>query len=198
MGVPPKRRGDHKATLFFKMKNNLVPHYLSSLVPPTVGSASRYNRRNADNLQNINTKTALYSNSFLPSAVRNRNDLPSEAKQIDSINSFKYFLARERERAPVYYYTDKRLCQTRKATDKLLQSLKLLPVFQTYNRLTILSLKTQYHYFFECRMYAHQRILLFYSISLFHVITLNLYCLVIPLYCLQKTLTYLTKYRNLS
>ena len=106
-----KRRDDHKTPLFLKMKSNLVPRYLSSLVPPTVESASRYSLRNADNIQNINTKTALYSNSFLPSAVRNWNDLPCEAKQIDSINSFKYFLARERERAPVYYYTGKRLCQ---------------------------------------------------------------------------------------
>ena len=53
-----KRRDDHKATLFFKMKNNLVLHYLSSLDPSTVGSASRYSLRNVDNLQNINTKTA--------------------------------------------------------------------------------------------------------------------------------------------
>ena len=29
------------------------------------------------------------------------------------------------------------------------------------------------HYFFDCGMYAHQRILLFDSISKFHVITLN-------------------------
>ena len=45
-----KRRDDHKAILFFKMKNNLVLHYLSSLVPPTVGSASRYSLRNTENL----------------------------------------------------------------------------------------------------------------------------------------------------
>ena len=103
------RRDDHKATLFFKMKNNLVPHYLSSLVPPTVGNASRYSLRNADNLQNINTKTVLYANSFLPSAVLGTGMIFHLKPNKLTINSFKYFLARERERAQVYYYTGKKL-----------------------------------------------------------------------------------------
>ena len=40
-----KRRNDHKLSLFFKIKNNLTPTYLSSLVPESVGQTSRYNLR---------------------------------------------------------------------------------------------------------------------------------------------------------
>ena len=162
------RRDDHKATIVF----------LSSLVPPTVGSVSRYSLRDAGNLQNINTNTALYSSSFLPSAVRNWNDLPSEAKQIDSITSFKYFLARERERAPEYYYTCKRLCQILHA--RLRTNCSSFNYYLFCKHITVSPLcccgtvEDANHYFFECRMCAHQRILLFDSISQFNVITLIL------------------------
>ena len=48
-----KRRNDHKLSLLYKMKNNLTPDYLSSLLPQRVGNASRYSLRNSDNLQTI-------------------------------------------------------------------------------------------------------------------------------------------------
>ena len=37
------RRKEHKLILFYKMKNNLCPSYLVSLVPNNVGAISRYN-----------------------------------------------------------------------------------------------------------------------------------------------------------
>ena len=72
------RRRKHKLTLFYKMKSNLRPEYLSSLIPPTVGNISRYNLRNANGLQTIKTSSVLYYESFLPSTVRAWNSLPSE------------------------------------------------------------------------------------------------------------------------
>ena len=38
-----ERRTKHKLNLFFKMRHDLVPGYLSSLVPPSVREISRYN-----------------------------------------------------------------------------------------------------------------------------------------------------------
>lgn len=75
-----KRRNDHKLSLLFKMKNNLTPEYLSSLLPKNVGNASRYSLRNSDNLQGIFSRTALYSNSFLPSTISAWNNLPAEVR----------------------------------------------------------------------------------------------------------------------
>ncbi|MCG8096816.1 MAG: hypothetical protein JAZ17_24870 [Candidatus Thiodiazotropha endolucinida] len=173
-----KRRDDHKLTLFFKMNNNLVPRYLSSLVPPTVGSASRYSLRNANNLQNINTRTTLYSNSFLPSAVRCWNDLPSEAKQTDSLYSFKHYLARDRVRTPKYYYTGKRPCQilhTRLRTDCSSLNFYLFSKHIIDSPLCSCgSIENAYHYLFQCDNYTNQRIVLFDSISQFHTINLDL------------------------
>ena len=65
-----ERRRKHKLTLFYKIKSNLCPTYLSSLVPQTVNSISSYNLRNVNDLQTINVRTTLYYNSFLPSTIR--------------------------------------------------------------------------------------------------------------------------------
>ena len=96
-----ERRRKHKLTLFFyKMKSKLCPTYLSSLVPQTVNSISRYNLRNASDLQKINARTTLDYNLFLPSTIRTWNDLPLETKQLESVNAFKYFLKRENVPVP--------------------------------------------------------------------------------------------------
>ena len=92
-----KRRNDHKLSLLFKMKNNLMPDYLSSLLPQNVGNASRYSLGNSDNLQTIFSRTTIYSNSFLPSSIRAWNNLPTEARQTASIDTFKQFLNSGRE-----------------------------------------------------------------------------------------------------
>ena len=71
------------------MQNDLTPNYLCSLVPATVGSASSYPLRNASNLQSIHANSQLYYNSFLPSVVRDWNDLPDETRNSPSLLAFK-------------------------------------------------------------------------------------------------------------
>ena len=48
-----ERRTKHKLNLFFKMQHDLVPGYLSTLVPPSVSEISRYNLRNANDFTTI-------------------------------------------------------------------------------------------------------------------------------------------------
>jgi hypothetical protein len=72
------RRYKHKLILLYKMFNHLSPQYLSSIVPNTVGETSVYNLTNASNTRNIFCQTQLYSNSFLPSLIKDWNDLPVE------------------------------------------------------------------------------------------------------------------------
>ena len=65
-------------TLFYRMKNGLCPDYLASRLSATVGSASTYPLRNSLDLQTLHTNSRLYYTSFLPSAVRDWNDLISK------------------------------------------------------------------------------------------------------------------------
>ena len=78
------RRWKHKLVLFHKMYHNLAPQYLSTLVPPLVQDISRYNLRNANNLQTIHARTTQYYESFLPSVVRDWNSLPCTDRDVDN------------------------------------------------------------------------------------------------------------------
>ena len=44
-GFLQKKRNGHKLCLFFKMKHNSIPTYLSALVPQNVGNTTRYSLR---------------------------------------------------------------------------------------------------------------------------------------------------------
>ena len=105
------RRKNHKLTMFYKMKNGLCPDYLVSLVPATVGSASTYPLRNSSDLQTLHTNSRLYYTSFLPSAVRDWNELPEQTRNSPSLNIFKNSLKSNLITPPRYYNTGKRLGQ---------------------------------------------------------------------------------------
>ena len=86
---------NHKFTLFFKMINGLSPQYISDLVPATIDSSSNYNFRNSNNIHLVNACTSLYYNSFLPSAVRDWNNIPDDHRNVDSVIAFKNVLSRD-------------------------------------------------------------------------------------------------------
>ena len=79
----------HRILLLYKMFNNLSPEYLSSLIPPTVNNISKYNLRNAHNIQTLDSKTTQYLNSFLLSSIREWNILSLDVRNSDSIIIFK-------------------------------------------------------------------------------------------------------------
>ena len=106
-----KRRINHRPILFYKMYNNLTPEYLSSLVPSSVNEGSRYNLINANDVQTVKARTALYFNSFLPSVIREWNSMPENCKYVDSIDSFKRQISRNKTTVPKYLYTGSRRLQ---------------------------------------------------------------------------------------
>ena len=85
-------------------------YYVTNLVPQQVAAASRYNLPNADSIQTVYSKTNLYYESFLLSALRGWNNLPTEIKQSDSVTTFKKHLVKTTP-VPKYYYTGKRRAQ---------------------------------------------------------------------------------------
>ena len=105
-----QRRATHRLLLLYKMKNDLSPSYLSSLVPQTVGEQSHYNLRNATDIQGIHARTSLYYNSFLPSTLRDWNALTPDQQNAPSLASFKR-LIRKTNRCPSYYYAGTRKWQ---------------------------------------------------------------------------------------
>ena len=74
MGMLEQIRENHQLILFYIMMNHLTPLYLSYLVPLSVSAVSSYNLRNLNNLQTVDARTNIYYHSFLPSAMRGRNN----------------------------------------------------------------------------------------------------------------------------
>ncbi len=88
----------------------LVPEYLYSMVPQSVGDRAGYVLRNASKLDTIKTRLVVSYNSFLPKTTRDWNVLLSEnanfkrIQQANTIESFKACYKREFLRSPNELY----------------------------------------------------------------------------------------------
>ena len=134
--------------------------YLFYLVPEPVGNVSRYNLRNSNSLQRINTQTTQYQQSFLLTAISEWNNLPAEAQECNSVNYFKSFLNKDREQTPRYFNTGSRKAQilhTRLRTNY--SSLKLYLFLKNIAETHLCScgsIEDTQHYFFHCSNYQVQ------------------------------------------
>ena len=104
IGLNPlkKRRTLFKLTLYYKIKNNLAPQYLSNLCPPDVAERTDYNLRNADNTIIIASNKNYFLKSFLPSTIKLWNNLPRDIRSSDSLDTFKQKLSAHLNMANVY------------------------------------------------------------------------------------------------
>ena len=121
-------------------------HHTSSLVPQSVDHASCYNLRNSHNLRPIATRTNPYYNSFLPTVIRDWNELPVVVRRLDSVCSFKNYLNRDFTPFPKYYLTGNRKSQivhTRLRTNcSSLNSDLFLKTYLTLHYAVVVALKT--------------------------------------------------------
>ena len=86
-------------------KSNHWHHWwVDSLVPPRVGNETPYSLRNADNYQQVHANSRLYFDSFLPSTIREWNNLPADVKSAQTLTSFKYKFQRYYPKIPKYYF----------------------------------------------------------------------------------------------
>ena len=96
------RRKKHKLFLFYRMQHQMSPDYLSSLVPPTIGSTTDYQLRNSSDLLTLHASSQLYFNYFLPSVIREWNELPEITRELPSIPTFKHELNLDTMKIPIY------------------------------------------------------------------------------------------------
>ena len=94
------------------MIKGICPDYLSSLAPITVGINTAYSLRNASDYKYIRSNTQLYYNFFLPSVVRDWNELPHTTRNAPSISSFECSLNSTLIGVPLFYLDGKRICQS--------------------------------------------------------------------------------------
>ena len=123
--------------------------------------------------------TFLYYNSFLPSTLRQWNNLFIETRQLNSQNSFKCFLKEDKRTVPKYYFYGVRKAQilhTRLRMgcsslnlDLFLKNITDSPMCQCG------SIENTQHFFFHCNFYQRQHTILLNSAAIYHTPTLNLF-----------------------
>ena len=154
------RRKFHKLVLFYKMTHGLTPDYLSNLIPDTVGSLSRYNLRNENDIRTIPCRTQLYFNSFLPSTIRDWNELDTEIRSSPSLNIFKSRLMKK-TKIPKYYIDGNRFEQVQLTRIRTNCSALKDDLFQKDIVESPLcscgQVENSFHFFFQCPNFTHLR-----------------------------------------
>ena len=93
------------------MMHDSTPVYLSSLVPPSFSTISRYSLIDFNDLQTIDARTTLYYNFFLPSTARAWYDVTDAVKQSEFVNTFKSCLNKDKMPVPEPFYVGSRKVQ---------------------------------------------------------------------------------------
>jgi hypothetical protein len=91
------------------MKNHITPYYLSNIIPEQ--TQNRYHLRKFNNIPIVNSRTQLYQDSFLPSVIRDWNNLSDEIKSSSTLEIFKSKLNGQLKKPPLYYLTGDRKAQ---------------------------------------------------------------------------------------
>ena len=142
------------------MVNGLCPNYLQSLVPPTIGNSSRYNLRNVYDIRTVRENSELYYKSFLPSVIRERNELLQSIRDSTTLSTFKYRLnSTSREsRPPSYYFEGSRLGHARLRTGRSSLNQHLVSKNIVNSPLCVCgSAENTSHYLLNCTIYAQIR-----------------------------------------
>ena len=176
-----KRRYFQKMCFMYKCSNNLVPNYISDIVPPLVGEVTNYPLRNRNNISSIYTRTDISKKSCIPSSVSDWNNLNRDLRDVDTFNSFRNTLK------------DNILCNT-KVPSYFLKGQRRLAVLHARIRNNCSDLKSDLvknhltnshscscgninenatHFFFECENHSASRLEMFRKTRKFHPLSLN-------------------------
>ncbi len=131
--------------------NNLVPQQ----------NQPRYHLRNSSNIPSVPCRTQLYTNSYLPSTIRDWNRLSIINRTSPSIESFKARINKNVSKASPLFTLGSRHCQVlhtrlRLSCSSLNHDLHRRSLIESPN-CTCGSTETVSHFLLHCNKYVHQR-----------------------------------------
>ena len=161
----------------YKCSNNLVPDYISDIIPPLVGEVSNYPLRNRQNIASMYTRTEISRKSCIPSAVSDWNNLNNNVREIDTFVSFKNDVL-DTTHVPSYFLKGLRRWAVLHARLRNNFSDLKSDLFQKHLRNLLSCIcgsinENAIHYFFECENYSNARIVMFRSTRKYHLLSLN-------------------------
>ena len=177
-----KRRHSQKLCYMIKCINNLVPDYISDIIPPRVREISNYPLHYPENVLNMYTRTEISHKSCIPSSISYWNNL-----QIDIREAITYAYFHQRLKLIIY--------DSIKVPIYFVKCNGKLSILQARIRNNCSDLKTDLfrnhlsadrrcscgndneyasHYFFECENFTNLRILMFHRTRPLHPPSLNM------------------------
>jgi hypothetical protein len=160
---PLKERRDRQCLIMlYKMKHNLSPDTLSTLIPNERAERTTHNIRNRDRLTIPKANTTQYQNSFLPSTIQKWNQLPIEIRQATSLEQFKESITPEHVKPPTFYNEGTRreqilFCRLRVNNADLNQNLNDRNLVDSPECECGHGAETTTHYFLDCNRFNDQR-----------------------------------------
>jgi hypothetical protein len=148
--------------MFYKIKNNLAPKYMTDLIPQRVQDRTHYGLRNRGQLDVPPTRIQPHTNSFYPTTTREWNELADETKLAPSYNAFKSRIAKGGEKVNPLYYQGKRRSavnhtRLRMGCSALKKHLHRLDIVASPSCACTLEEEDAYHFLFVCPIYAAHR-----------------------------------------
>ena len=174
------RRLVQKLTIVYKCKTGNLPEYLINIFPNLVLDTQQYNLRNNDDFVTLSRRTEIYSKSFIPSSIREWNNLATPVRESPSLSIFKerlkaifkpyivpnYFL--KGERTFVIYHTRIRNYCSNLNGDLFTNHLRDTPDCECGYHV-----ENADHFFFNCPRFYTQRLNLFNATRQFHPLNTN-------------------------
>ncbi|MCG7867669.1 MAG: hypothetical protein JAY74_15080 [Candidatus Thiodiazotropha taylori] len=174
-----ERRKFQKLCFMYKCNNNMLPDYISDLIPPLVRDVSAYPLRNANDFMTFRTRTETFRKSCIPSSIVLWNSLDRSVREIGSFEGFRNSLKTslfpkittlsiKGDRYLSVIHCRIRNCCSNLNYDLFRNHLKVSPLCScnTDN-------ETSTHYFFECPLYDIQRLTFFRRTRHYHPLSLN-------------------------
>ena len=176
-----KRRYFQKMCFMYKCFNNIVPDYISDIVPPLVGEVTNYSLRNRHNIASMYTRTEISRKSCIPSSVSGWNNLNNNIRESDSYVSFRSTFKNEvlgNAQVPSYFMKGQRRLSVLHARLRNNCSDLKSDLFQNHLTDSLSCIcgnvnENAIHYFFECENYSNPRLVMFRSTRKFHPLSLN-------------------------
>lgn len=175
------RRHFQKLCFMFKCTNNLIPDYITDIIPPLVRDVSNYPLRNRENVSNMYTRTEISHKSCIPSSISYWNNLQTNIREADTYESFRHSLKRDifdNINVPIYFSKGNRKlsilhARIRNNCSDLNSDLFLNHLINDRSCSCGNDNENARHYFFECDKYSYLRILMFRKTRQFHPLSLN-------------------------
>ena len=160
-----ERRDMAMLLMFYKVVNNLVPDYLSQLLPSANRNIVKYNLRNNDEIKLPFVRLETFRRSFIPYALKLWNLLSIQDHTISCVYEFKISLSAIcNTDSEILYFYEQRWANVHHSRMRI--GCSGLNYDLQINLLVINSLscrcgapqETAYHYFMECILYDDQRL----------------------------------------